>query len=156
MSTVACCVLLAVTTPMGVPFTLTVMASISWFVTTTVTGTVTVTVALPDLPSDVAVIVTAPALTPVTRPLAFTVAPPPLLPQVTVRPANTFPPASRVVAVNWTVWETLTVVGEGLIVTLATATGPVLLPPQAAATNGRSNQKRLMENLQRTNRTRKP
>src|SRR5439155_2883272 len=117
---------------------------------TTVTGTVIVTLALPDTPSDVAVIVANPVLTPVTSPLPFTVAAAVLLYQVTVRPVSTFPPASLVVAVSWTVCETLRVVGEGLIVTLATATGAVLDPPQAAATNRRNSQKRFTESLRRT------
>src|SRR5207249_6986449 len=63
---------------------------------TEATGTLdTVTAAVPACPSLVAVIVTAPAATPVTSPLADTVptAPVPVA-QVSARPLSTLPPAS--------------------------------------------------------------
>src|SRR5439155_9203271 len=65
---------------------------------TDATGTVlTVTVAVPLCPSLVAVIVTAPAVTPVTNPPALTVATAVLLlPQLTGRPDNELPVASFV------------------------------------------------------------
>ena len=62
---------------------------------------VTVTALVPLCPSLVAVIVTEPAATPLTAPLALTVATPALLlAQVTVRPLNAFPLTSFGVAVS--------------------------------------------------------
>src|SRR2546426_10296732 len=72
-------------------------------------------------PSLVAVIVAAPAATPVTRPLAETVAAALLLVvQVTVRPVSTFPLASLGVAVSCTAPPTDTFDAAGLTVTEAT------------------------------------
>src|SRR6184192_478089 len=93
---------------------------------TDATGTVlTVTVAGPLCPSLVAVIVAAPAVTPVTSPPALTVATAVLLlPQLTGRPDNGLPLASFEVAVSCTVWPTCTDAVPGLTVT--DATGNVL------------------------------
>src|SRR5436309_1374696 len=91
---------------------------------TDATGTVlTVTVAVPLCPSLVAVIVAAPAVTPVTTPLPLTVATAVLLlPQLTGRPDNGLPLASFGVAVSCTVWPTGTDAVLGLTVTDATGT----------------------------------
>src|SRR5439155_1710850 len=93
---------------------------------TDATGTVlTVTVAVPLCPSLVAVIVAAPAVTPVTSPLALTIATAVLLlPQLAGRPDNGLPLASFVVAVSCTVWPTCTEAVPGLTVTDAI---PILL-----------------------------
>jgi hypothetical protein len=72
----------------------------------------------------VAVIVTSPTLTPVTKPAALTVATSlSLEDQVIVRPLRAFPAASFAVAVNWSVWPTSIVSPAGLTSTLATGTG---------------------------------
>jgi hypothetical protein len=63
-------------------------------------GAVTVTLAVPVLPSLVAVIVAVPAETPVTTPVDDTVALELLDVHVTTRPVSKLPPASRVVAVS--------------------------------------------------------
>src|SRR5438093_182348 len=91
---------------------------------TDATGTVlTVIVAVPLCPSLVAVIVAAPAVTPVTSPLPLTVATAVLLlPQLTGRPDNGLPLASFEVAVSCTVWPTGTDAVLGLTVTDATGT----------------------------------
>src|SRR5213080_1316178 len=91
---------------------------------TDATGTVlTVTVAVPLCPSLVAVIVAAPAVTPVTSPPALTVATAVLLlPQLTGRPDNGLPLASFEVAASCTVWPTCTDAVPGLTVTDATGT----------------------------------
>src|SRR5438874_5600138 len=91
---------------------------------TDATGTVlTVTVAVPLCPSLVAVIVAAPAVTPVTSPPALTVATAVLLlPQLTGRPDNGLPLASFEVAVSCTVWPTCADAVPGLTVTDATGT----------------------------------
>src|SRR5437867_1062293 len=91
---------------------------------TDATGTVlTVTVAVPLCPSLVAVIVAAPAVTPVTSPPALTVATAVLLlPQLTGRPDNGLPLASFEVAVSCTVWPTGTDAVLGLTVTDANGT----------------------------------
>src|SRR6266516_2941721 len=93
---------------------------------TAATGTlVTVIVAVPLCPSEVAVIVADPAATPVTRPLALTVATAVLpLAQVMVRPESGLPFASFGVALSCTVWPTCTDAVAGLTVT--DATGMVL------------------------------
>src|SRR3989449_294696 len=84
---------------------------------------VTVTAAVPLCPSLVAVIVAAPTATPVTSPLADTVATALLLVvQVTVRPLSTLPLASLSVAVSCTVPPTYTLGAVGLTVTEATGT----------------------------------
>ena len=90
---------------------------------TDATGTV-VTVTLEEAlrPSLAAVIVVEPAATPVTSPLAVTVATPVLLlDQVTVLPVSTAPVESRVVAVSCTVCVGSTLADAGL--TLIEATG---------------------------------
>src|SRR3989442_1232291 len=83
----------------------------------------TVTVAEPLFPSLVAVIVAVPGATPVTSPLADTVAMPGLeLVQVTARPASAFPAASLGVALSGVVPPTTTVAVAGLTTTEATGT----------------------------------
>src|SRR5947207_1401281 len=68
-----------------------------------VPGVVTVTADVPVLPSDVAVMVAEPAVTPLTSPLPFTVATAVLLlDQVTTRPDNGLPFASLGVAITVT------------------------------------------------------
>src|SRR2546422_404295 len=91
---------------------------------TDATGTgFTVTAALPVFPSLVAVIVTAPAATPVTSPVEDTVATAGALDvQVTDRPESTLPAASFSVAVSCTVAPTSTTAVTGLITTDATGT----------------------------------
>src|SRR6266566_395335 len=91
---------------------------------TDATGTlVTVIADVPVFPSLVAVIVAEPATTPLTRPLAFTLATDVLLlDQVTTRPASGVPLASFGVAVSCTVWPCGTLAGAGLTVTELTAT----------------------------------
>jgi hypothetical protein len=81
-----------------------------------------VTVAVPLLPSDVAVIVAGPFVSrPVTRPEPFTDARKVWLDdQVTARPVKTFPCASLSVAVSWTVPPEATVAVDGVTVTVAT------------------------------------
>src|SRR6266702_775521 len=85
-----------------VPFTWIVAAA--GLTSTAATGTgVTVTVAVPFLPSLVAVIVADPAARPWTSPFPSTLATPgALLCHVTVRPLSGFPLASFGVAVSWT------------------------------------------------------
>src|SRR5947199_1990947 len=91
---------------------------------TDATGTVlTVIVAVPLCPSLVAVIVAAPAVTPVTTPLPLTVATAVLLlPQLTGRPDNGLPFASPGLAASCTVWPTCTDADAGLTATDATRT----------------------------------
>src|SRR2546429_8729832 len=91
---------------------------------TEATGTgLAATAALPVLPTLVAVIVTAPAATPVTTPLVDTVATVGALDaQVMTRPNNTFPAASVAVPVSCTLAPTNTVAAVGLIATAATGT----------------------------------
>src|SRR5437867_4016712 len=91
---------------------------------TDATGTVlTVIVAVPLCPSLVAVIVAAPAVTPVTSPLPLTVATAVLLlAQLTGRPDNGLPFASLGVAASCTVWPACTDAVAGLTVTDATGT----------------------------------
>ena len=82
---------------------------------------VTVTLAVPLCPSLVAVIVGDPAATPVTSPLALTVAAAVLpLVQVTARPVSTLPAASFVVAVSCTVPPGPIVAVVGVTITEAT------------------------------------
>src|SRR5213595_323516 len=102
---------------------------------TDATGTVlTVTVAVPLCPSLVAVIVAAPAVTPVTSPPALTVATAVLLlPQLTGRPDNGLPLASFGVAVSCTVWPTGTDAVLGLTVTVLTVIVAVPLCPSEVA-----------------------
>src|SRR5258705_188747 len=86
-----------------------------------VTVAVIVTAALPLGPSLVAVIVAAPAVTPVTKPLPFTTATAgALLAHVTTRPARALPLASLGVAVSCTVWPTPTLAVAGDTATEAT------------------------------------
>src|SRR5690349_301538 len=93
---------------------------------TVATGTVTAVTVIADeplLPSEVAVMVAGPPVTPVTRPLLLTVATDVLpLPHVIVRPVSALPLASLGVAVNCTVWPAATDADAGLTVTLATGT----------------------------------
>src|SRR5213594_3371651 len=98
--------------------------AVAGLITTDATGAlVTVMADVPLCPSLVAVIVAAPAATPVTNPLAETVATAALLvAQVTVRPLRAVPFASFAVAVNWVVVPTVTVAAAGLNVTEATGT----------------------------------
>src|SRR2546422_10200218 len=79
---------------------------------------VTVIAAVPLWPSLAAVIVAAPVLTPVTRPLADTVATPGLpLDQLTVRPLSRLPFASLGIAASCTVCPTDRLAGAGLLLT---------------------------------------
>src|SRR5205823_1645170 len=96
---------------------------------TDATGTVlTVIAAVPLCPSLVAVIVAAPAVTPVTTPLPLTVATAVLLlPQLTGRPDSGLPLASFGVAASCTVWPTGTDAVPGLTVTDATGTVPTVI-----------------------------
>src|SRR5438309_7057800 len=91
---------------------------------TDATGTLdTVTAAVPLCPSLVAVIVTDPTATPVTRPLADTVASATFeLVQLITRPLSTFPAASLGVAVSCTAPPTYMLGALGLMVTDATGT----------------------------------
>src|SRR5207245_350076 len=94
---------------------------------TVATGTtVTAMLALPLLPSLVAVIVVEPGDTAVTSPVALTVATAALLDvQVTVRPVKELPPASlRIVASCWVLPAT-TLAVAGLTDTVATGAGTV-------------------------------
>ena len=100
---------------------------------TLATGTgVTVIVAVPVIPSTVAVIVALPAATAVTTPAALTVATAgvPLL-HVTARPVSAFPAASRAPATRDCVPPTTTLAEAGVTLTLATAAGGggVVPPP---------------------------
>src|ERR1041384_330266 len=99
----------------------------------------TVMTAMPLLPSLVAVMVAEPALPPVTRPLAFTVATAMLLlDQVMLRPVSVFPDASLVTAESCVVAPTNTLAVAGLTLTEATGTTDTvrlvvpLLPPLVA------------------------
>src|SRR5207302_10028855 len=84
---------------------------------------VTVTVAVPFLPSVVAVMVPVPAATPVAKPVPLTVTTAPLpLAQVTVRPFSTLPARSLATAVNWMVAPTCTPDEAGVTATEATGT----------------------------------
>src|SRR6266853_765507 len=86
-------------------------------------GGVTVRADVPLCPSLVAVIVAEPATTPVTRPLALTVATEVLLLlHETTRPVSGLPLTSFGVAVSCTVWPACTLAGAGLTVTDATGT----------------------------------
>src|SRR2546427_8198669 len=98
--------------------------AVAGFTVTDATGTVlTVIVAVPLCPSEVAVIVAEPAATPVTRPLALTVATAGLpLDQAIVRPESELPFASFGVAASGTVWPTCTDAVAGFTVTDATGT----------------------------------
>src|SRR5438876_733281 len=86
-------------------------------------GAVTVIAAVPLFPSLVAVIVAAPAATPVTNPLVLTVATVVLLlTHVTVRPVRGVPFESFGVAVSGNVAPTKMPATAGVIVTVATGT----------------------------------
>src|SRR5260370_1123951 len=91
---------------------------------TLATGTFSTVMAdVPLIPSLVTVIVAEPAATPVTTPLALTVATAVLLlPHVTTRPARATPFTSFGVAVSCCVAPTSRLVAAGLTVTLATGT----------------------------------
>src|SRR5207247_9023966 len=85
---------------------------------------VTVIAAVPLFPSLVAVIVAAPTATPVTSPLPFTLAIPPLLDaHVSARPVRTVPALSLVTALSWTAWPAGTLAVAGLTATDATGAG---------------------------------
>lgn len=85
---------------------------------------VTVNDTVPERPSLEAVIVEEPTATPVATPLVETVALAGVpLDQVTARPVNTLPLASRVVAVSCVVAPTVTLGDAGVIETVATAAG---------------------------------
>src|SRR2546426_8081 len=105
--------------------------AVAGFTVTEATGTVlTVIVAEPLCPSLVAVIVDEPAVTPVTSPLALTVATAGLpLAQVTVRPPRGLPFASLGVAVSGTVWPACTDAVAGVTVTDATGTVLTVIIP---------------------------
>src|SRR6266516_6034893 len=115
--------------------------AVAGFTVTDATGTVlTVIVAVPLCPSEIAVIVAEPAATPVTSPLALTVATAVLpLAQVIVRPVRVLPFASLGVAASCTVWPTCTDAVAGFTVTDATGTvltvmvAPPLCPSDVAA-----------------------
>jgi hypothetical protein len=98
---------------------------------------VVVIAAVPLFPSLVAVIVAEPGATPVTSPTPDTVATAVLsLAHVAVRPVNTFPAASFIVAVNSTVSPIGTVAVAGVTVTEATGVGGAVRsfpPPQAVS-----------------------
>src|SRR5690242_587983 len=100
------------------------MLAVAGLTVTEATGTlVTVMADVPLCPSLVAVMVAEPAATPVTNPLAETVATAALLvAQVTTRPLRAVPFASFGVAVNWFVAPTVTPAAVGLTVTEATGT----------------------------------
>src|SRR5882762_805524 len=102
----------------------TVRLAVAGLSVTEATGTfVTVTADVPLFPSLVAVIVADPAATPVTSPLALTVATAALLVvQVTARPLRVVPLASFGVAVNAVVAPTVRLAVAGLTVTEATGT----------------------------------
>ena len=98
------------------------MSGLGGAIETLNTGTgLTVSVAVPDLPSLVAVIVAVPTVFAVASPVASTVATLVLLePHVTSLPVSVFPCASFVVAVNCLVCVTRTVAVGGATVTDAT------------------------------------
>ena len=92
---------------------------------------VTVSVAVPDIPSLVAVIVVLPTPEPVATPDADTVATAVLLDvQVTVRPVSVVPFASFNVAVNVDVEPLATVAVVGATVTVATGTAVTVTVPE--------------------------
>src|SRR6266850_395542 len=97
---------------------------------TEATGTLeTVIAAVPVTPSQVAVMVAEPAATPVTNPLASTVATPVWsLDQVTTRPESGSPWASFSVAVRLVVPAVEMVAEVGLTTTEATGVGPTGVP----------------------------
>src|SRR5436190_126322 len=92
-------------------------------------GGVTVMAAVPLCPSLMAVIVAEPATTPVTSPLALTVATAVLLlDHVIVRPVSAFPLASFGVAVSCTVLPSFTLAVAGVTLTDATGTLVTVMP----------------------------
>jgi hypothetical protein len=99
---------------------------------------VTVTDALPDTAPTLAEMRANPVDTPVTAPLALTVA---VVGedefQLNPMPDSVFPPASRAVAVNDAVCPTCTVDPGASTVTVATSAGDVLSRPQATSTKTR-------------------
>src|SRR5512142_48541 len=101
------------------------MVAVAGDTTTLATGArLTCRVAVPLLPSLVAVIVATPAAPPVAVPIVLTVATLVLLElHVIVRPVRTFPFASLVTAVNVVVWFWRLVSSGGCTVTLATGGG---------------------------------
>jgi hypothetical protein len=112
----------------------TIEADVGATVTVVATGgggdELTVTLELPDCPSHVAVIVAEPAASPVTTPLALTLATPVLLDdQLMLLPVKTFPCASATAAESAIVAPTATAAGAGDTVTVATA--PDIVVPWA-------------------------
>jgi hypothetical protein len=115
----------------------------STIATDAVGGGAIVSVAAPDFPSLVAMIVTVPAATALTKPVDETVARLTAVEvHVTVRPVSTWPDASYSVAVPCVLWPTLTLYEFSVTTTLATgeasavtvtATG-ALTPPDVAVT----------------------
>src|SRR5438876_612328 len=120
-------------TPVTSPLPLTVAAAVLLLCHVTVRPTsglpfasLGVAVSCRLLPA-VAVIVADPASTPVTNPVALTVAAEPLLlDQVIERPVRMLPLASFSVAVSCSVWPSFTVGDAGVSVTVATGAGGVL------------------------------
>src|SRR5713101_582099 len=107
----------------------TIIVAVAGLTVTEATGTLfTVTAAVPLLPSLLAVIVAAPAATPVTSPPPFTVAiPEALLDQAIARPVKGLPLASLGVALSCTVPPGWTLADAGLTDTDATGTSvPVI------------------------------
>src|SRR5438445_13511665 len=100
------------------------MLAVAGLTVTEATGTlVTVMADVPLFPSLAAVIVAEPAATPLTNPLAETVAMAALLvAQVTTRPLRAVGSASCREAVNWVVAPTVILAVAGLTVTEATGT----------------------------------
>jgi hypothetical protein len=107
---------------------LTFTEAVAGVTVTLATGAETVTVAVPDMPSQVAVIVAdAPLVTPTTTPVDDTVMPAGLLDtHVTARPARALLFASRGVAVNGDGTPTETVAFPGNTDTEATGTDTVI------------------------------
>src|SRR5207247_1703065 len=89
---------------------------------------VTVIAAVPLFPSLVAVIVAAPTATPVTSPLPFTLAIPPLLDaHVSARPVKTVPALSLVTALRWPAWPPGAVAAAGLAAPEAAGTAVTVI-----------------------------
>src|SRR5258708_18985381 len=115
------------------PFAVTLATARSLTSAGLVTAAVIVTAALPLCPSLAAVIVAAPAVTPVTKPLPFTAATAgALLAHVTTRPERALPLASLGVAVSCTVWPTPTLAVAGDTATEATGAGTAATDTSAA------------------------
>src|SRR2546421_1196196 len=97
----------------------------------------TVMAEVPLCPSLVAVIVADPATTPVTNPLALTVAAELLLlDQVSDRPVRVLPFASLRVAVSCCVWPSFRVADAGATVTVATGAGGMVTADETLRPSG--------------------